>query len=938
MDNAKPTREQLEQELSVLRDQLKELQRERGSVTLPDGEHQALLTPDDKFAKAFHASPDSVIISTLTDGRILEVNEGFESISEYSRDEAVGKTSAELNLWTIVENREKLTIALRANKPVRDIEMNFLRKSGDQFTGLVSMQNFDLDGEPCIVSVVRDITEQKLAVEALRQSREQLQALTDHSSIAISWANMQGDILYSNKKFRDTYGYTLEDMPTVAHWLELAYPDPEYREILVGKWNLAIARAAKDNGEIKPIEANIVCKDGSIRYVEVSGAILPDRILAVFNDLTERKRAEEELRNEKEFTETALNSQQDTFFLFEPDTGKAIRWNRAFNNVTGYSDEEISAMAAPESYYSPEDLQRASILTKKVLKTGLGTIELYLICKDGSTVPTEYNVSVIKDAEGKAKYFISIGRDVTERKRAEEALRASEANYRTLVSHTPAVLWTTDQNGHTSFISSNVEQVYGYTAREIIASGDNLWFGRIHSEDMASVKAAYAAMIERGKPFDIEYRIQRQDGNWIWLHDRGTRNYEIDGMLRVDGVFLDVTERKQAEEERDHLEEQLRQSQKMEAIGELAGGIAHDFNNILTAILGNAELLKMSLPADGEQAKCAEEVFKSANRATELTGQLLAFARKGKRQVTHVDIHNVATQTVDMLSRSIDRRIDIRLELNASPCTIMGDPMQLQNAMLNLGVNARDAMADGGVLTYATRNVTLSEADCDKHPCELTPGDFMEINVTDTGAGIDEQTQKRIFEPFFTTKDVGKGTGLGLAGVYGCVRNHDGSISVSSEPGQGATFTILLPLADTDAASAPQTVPSNKPVRGTGHVLIVDDEENVRNLVRMALQSLGYTVSACSDGAEGVDYYRDHRQEIDLVILDLIMPKMSGHDAFEEMKKINPNVRVLISSGFSHTQATRQMMNEGALALLNKPFQIADLSEAVALHIQQDSP
>jgi len=267
----------------------------------------------------------------------------------------------------------------------------------------------------------------------------------------------------------------------------------------------------------------------------------------------------------------------------------------------------------------------------------------------------------------------------------------------------------------------------------------------------------------------------------------------------------------------------------------------------------------------------------------------------------------------------------------------MGDPTQLHGALLNLGVNARDAMPDGGALTYTTRNVTLTKSDCDEHPYELAPGGFLEVSITDTGAGMDEQTQNRIFEPFFTTKEMGKGTGLGLAGVYGCVRSHDGRVSVSSKPGQGATFTILLPLADANVAAPARIAANEAPAKGTGRVLIVDDEESVRNFVRTSLQNLGYTVSTCDDGIAGVDYYREHHREIDLVILDLIMPRMSGQDAFRKMKKINPHVRVLVSSGFSHTQATRQMLDEGALCLLNKPFQITELARTVAEHIHRDS-
>ncbi|MCP4378162.1 MAG: response regulator [bacterium] len=287
-----------------------------------------------------------------------------------------------------------------------------------------------------------------------------------------------------------------------------------------------------------------------------------------------------------------------------------------------------------------------------------------------------------------------------------------------------------------------------------------------------------------------------------------------------------------------------------------------------------------------------------------------------------------------MLTHSIDRLIDIRMELNASQNTIMGDPTQLHSAMLNLGLNARDAMSDGGTLTYTTRNMAITKSDCDKNLYNLTPGDFLEIRITDTGVGMSEDIQKKIFEPFFTTKEVGKGTGLGLAGVYGCVRNHDGNISVSSKPGQGTTFTILLPLTDTSSEPTDKTAISDEPAKGSGHILIVDDEESVRSFVGASLRSMGYTVATGNDGLEGLEYYREHHQEIDLVILDLIMPKMNGQVAFMEMKKINPDVKVLVSSGFSSTETSRQMLHDGVLDMLNKPFQVATLAETVAKYIR----
>jgi len=374
-------------------------------------------------------------------------------------------------------------------------------------------------------------------------------------------------------------------------------------------------------------------------------------------------------------------------------------------------------------------------------------------------------------------------------------------------------------------------------------------------------------------------------------------------------------------------------SLKMEAVGRLAGGIAHDFNNILTAVQGNAELLKMGGFSPAERDDMVSQIHEASKRASTLTRQLLDFARKGTFRIITVDTAETIDKTVALLSHSIDKRIRIEVDLQADPRYVLGDPSQIENALVNLGMNASDAMPNGGVLTFATRNVTLDEESCLEYAGELSAGPYVEISVRDTGSGMDPATRSRVFEPFFTTKEVGQGTGLGLASVYGCVKSHYGNIRVESQPGQGATFRMLLHTAAKASAAAPES-PERDLVRGTGHILLVDDEGIVRDFAATALRSLGYSVALAADGAEAVEHFSEHRQDIDLVILDLIMPILSGPDTFRELKRIDPDVRVLISSGFSRKEATDTLLDQGALGLLSKPFRIDELSQMVARHIR----
>ncbi len=398
------------------------------------------------------------------------------------------------------------------------------------------------------------------------------------------------------------------------------------------------------------------------------------------------------------------------------------------------------------------------------------------------------------------------------------------------------------------------------------------------------------------------------------------------------GWLEDISERKDTEAARKRLEEQLHQSQRMDAIGQLAGGIAHDFNNLLVGIMGNAELLALSLPQSGTDADLAKQIHLASTRASDLTRQLLAFSRKGKMHTTNVDLHQVIAEVGTLLERSIDKSIQIVQKLEASRFVVSGDSSQLQSAILNLAVNGRDAMPAGGQLTLSTRNITH---DATRDPADargLPSGEYVEIGVTDTGIGMDTDIQEHLFEPFFTTKEKGKGTGLGLASVYGCVKDHRGTIHAYSELGKGSTLKILLPLSGEKADDT--GVSPRQPVYGHGHVLIIDDEETVRSVAAAALTRLGYDVSCCAGGQEGIDFFTEHHATIDLVILDLIMPKIGGADVFRQIKHIDPDVRVLISSGFTRTGEADALIDDGALGFLHKPFRIHELAHKVDRHIR----
>ncbi len=392
-------------------------------------------------------------------------------------------------------------------------------------------------------------------------------------------------------------------------------------------------------------------------------------------------------------------------------------------------------------------------------------------------------------------------------------------------------------------------------------------------------------------------------------------------------VFLDVTEQKR-------MEEQIRQTQKMDVIGQLAGGIAHDFNNMLTAILGSAELMVRHVQHDSAAMKLLGNIQKAASRSADLTGQLLAFSRKGQKNAVQVRIDKTIQEVISLLERTIDKKISLKARLAASIACVDGDPTLLQNVLLNLGVNARDAMPEGGVITFATANVELDSAYCGSCAFNITPGPYIEVSVSDTGIGMTEDIIQRVFEPFFTTKEVGKGTGLGLAAVYGTVTEHHGCINIFSEPGIGTVFKLYLPLSGEKKLEVTST---EELIHGSGGILLVDDEEIIRDIGKNLLEESGYRVYSAVDGEHALEVYERERENIRLVILDMIMPGMGGKETLVQLKKSYPDIRVLISSGFHKEGTAGELKQLGAKGFLQKPYLRQELCRAVAVAISDTS-
>jgi PAS domain S-box-containing protein len=636
--------------------------------------------------------------------------------------------------------------------------------------------------------------------------------------------------------------------------------------------------------------------------------------LGVSRDITGRKRAEEELsKSEEKYRQVVENASE--IILVHQD-GFVKYANPSTTRITGYSEDDLANTFFLDLIH-PEDRE---LLVKHHLKRMQAEVipykyEFRFFNKAGDIRWMDVDAVVITwDEKPATLAFLT---DITERRQAELALKESEAKYRTLFEESLDGVFISTPDGKFLDINPAGVELFGYSSKEELMKIDiasDLYMDPSQREKVKRILDTHGFV----KDYELHYR--KKDGKIITVVETVNAVRDDSGnVVAYRGLQRDVTEQRK-------LQHQLLQAQKMESVGTLAGGIAHDFNNLLAGILGYASFMKSKMKQDDPFFAYADTIEKSSMRAAELTSQLLAFARGGKYDNKPIILNKVVEETLTIVERTLDKSVEVEAKFDTQLPTVEADSGQLQQVLMNLCVNARDAMPGGGKMIIETGVGEISEAYAEIH-IGAKAGKYVILSVSDTGSGMDEQTKKRMFEPFYTTKEEGKGTGLGLSMVYGVVKNHGGHIDVYSEPGQGSIFKIYLPISGKPVT---EKLPETEAPRG-GHetVLVVDDEESFRSFTKDILQSHGYRVLLAVDGEDGVDIYQARKGNIDLVILDMVMPKMGGHETFLKMREDNPDVKVLLSTGYSRDGKAQEIIDSGIREFIQKPYKAEKLLSKV---------
>jgi len=858
----------------------------------------------------FHTLVDRAVegVNVAQDGRLCYLNKSMAAMLGYEPEEVLGRGFHEMihpaDLPIVLERHYT---RLRGGSPPSVYPFRLVAKDNQIRWAELKTAIIDWEGRPATLNLMSDITERRNIEQALREGERRYQALADATFEAVLIvAGVR--CVEANKTALAMFGYDHEQL--LAHDFCDLFVDSACQEI----------RRFMQSGSTESMEAEARRGDGGSFWAEVCcrQASYQGQAVTVcaVRDVTAHKTAQIELRRSEATIRGILNAAPIAIGIMV-GAERVLGWsNKMMSEMTGFSVEELDGMPASGLYPSLEEYERVGRLRREMLtKTGLGSGETVWRRKDGALIDVLLSGALL-NPDDMAEGLVYTALDITQRKKAEQAIKDSEGRLRKIVEGLPlgAVL----REGERLYVNKAVEAISGW-AREDLATVEN-WFSRLFVEDAQRFSALYDHFRRKSGPSKMVTEITRKDGQRRAVEFTSSKEGENELWL-----LRDVTEEKKAADEKARLENQLRHAQKMEALGTLAGGIAHDFNNILAAIIGFTELAVEGHQEGQVNLADLKQVLRSAERARELVRQILAFSRQTEAELRPMDLNKQLGQTVELLKCTLPKMISVETILSGDAPLVQANNNQIEQLLLNLANNARDAMPEGGRLIFETESAYLDAEFC-QHHVGLEPGPYVLLKVSDTGHGMDAKTLSRMYDPFFSTKEVGKGTGLGMSTVYGIVKGHHGHISCYSEPERGTIFRIYLPISAAGQDGAVGDLPSqiNGP-EGTETILLVDDEPALREIGAKMLSRRGYHVTRAASGEEALEIFNADPTAIDLVILDVSMPGMGGHACLRKLREIDPQVKVIIASGYSRETQLKEIAAVGASGYVAKPFRAYDL-------------
>ncbi len=906
------------------------------------------------YQEIFNTVSEAIYIQDAS-GTFIDVNKGAEGMYQLSREELIGLMPNDVSAkgYNDLEKIQQLSEETLASGKTNRFEFWAKRNNGEIFPKDVIVNRGRYFGQEVLITTARDISDRKRTEDVQKNEL----ALIDYAE-AHTIEELLKEFLDRTEKLTQSkfsfYQLFSDDTPMVLStntnqyfknnenammrlkegiWPEvLSNKSP----VIYNKIPQALQKRMPDTHFLiqRMLLIPIVREKQVVGLLGVANRPTPytkddmqavQRLSDMIWETIKRKNVEKALVRSKNYYQSLFENAHDCILIFRPDNEIILDVNKNACNTYGYSREEFIGMSLKKISFNVERGERQ---LEETLQNGFfNHFETVQYKKNGEKIFLEINASVI-DYNNKPA-ILSINRDITKRKQSEKALKESEKQYRTLIDNIPGITYRcrADKYWTMIFISDEIETITGYEAADIINNKKLSYKEIIYPADRNHVAHTVNDALKQKKIYYIEYRITHADGSIHWVFEKGQGVFEKKELLYLNGVIIDIDDRKQLEKERQKLEKQLMRSRKLETIGTLAGGIAHDFNNMLTPIMGYSDIILRKISKDNAIYTPVKSILKASKRARQLVQQILTFSRQVESDKKPVVLSEIIDEAVKLLRSSIPSTIKIELDIDNTCPTVHADPAQIHQVIMNLCTNSFQAMEPtGGVLSINLRKMAVDPSLAKIH-ANLKTGDYLLLSIKDTGVGIKKETIDRIFEPFFTTKEVNQGTGMGLSVVHGIIKNHKGDITVYSEPGKGTVINVYLPTSEQRNES--QAVEKKELSKGEETILIVDDDPSVLKMAANVLGILGYKVHQTNKSYDAMLMLKNNPNEYDLLLTDLTMPDMTGLELAREIKANNILTPVIIMTGYGNELDDDKLTDTNIKKVVGKPLAINEFSKIV---------